>query len=467
MNSDGMRGLFLKIFFWFWLAMALVNVTFFLSLVLVQRDVPPAPWRYLMSPAMGVYAQTAADIYERDGRSALAAYLERVERTANIRAVVFNSQGEEISGRIAPRGADEIATRAAISGGVEFDPSRRPQLVAQTAITRNGDRYTLVGELLNNPLQSALTPDHRTLALRLLAVVLTGGILCYWLARYLTRPVIKLRATTQELADGNLTARVGPQIVKRRDELGHLGRDFNLMAERIESLVLAQRRLLGDISHELRSPLARLGVALGLARQRAGLEAASAHDRIEREAESLNEMIEQLLALTRLESGAEGVRKTSVDLASLVREVVDDAHFEARGLNRAVRLVACEECRTTGVPELLRSAIENVLRNAVRYTVEGTEVEVALRCGEEGDEAKAVISVRDHGKGVPEEVISNIFRPFYRVEDARDRQTGGAGLGLAITSRAVRLHGGTVTASNAPDGGLVVEIALPVWSSTV
>jgi two-component system sensor histidine kinase CpxA len=292
-------------------------------------------------------------------------------------------------------------------------------------------------------------------------VLLTGGIFCYWLARYLTTPLLKLRATTNELAEGNLGARVATKLTKRRDEVGQLGRDFNVMAQRLESMVMAQQRLLGDISHELRSPLARLGVALGLARQRAGVEADGALNRIERESDNLNEMIRQLLTLTKLESGTDSRKRTNVDLDALVREVADDADFEARSLNRTVRVVAAEKCSINGVEELLRSAVENVVRNAVRFTPEGTAVEVALRKQNGAGDNFAVISVRDRGNGVPAEALEKIFQPFYRTEDARDRQSGGGtGLGLAITERAVRMHGGTVQASNSADGGLAVEMRL-------
>ena len=167
-----------------------------------------------------------------------------------------------------------------------------------------------------------------------------------------------------------------------------------------------------------------------------------------------------MLKLTRLESGTDGLKRTDVDLAQLVREVADDADFEARSRNRSVHVVTCDECSTRGTEELLRSAVENVVRNAVRYTAEGTEVEVALRLQNGGDNS-AVISVRDHGQGVPEEAMDKIFHPFYRTEDARDRESGGSGLGLAIASRAVRLHGGSVQAVNAANGGLEVTISLP------
>jgi len=249
-----------------------------------------------------------------------------------------------------------------------------------------------------------------------------------------------------------------------------------VMAERIQSLVGAERRLLGDISHELRSPLARMQVALDLADQSADEETRGYLARIEREGARLNELVGQLLALTRLETTGASAPRQPVNLDELVAEVVGDADFEARGQNRAVRVTQSEQCFISGNAELLRSAVENVIRNATRYTPQETEIEVALQQEKlQQEKARstdsrstparartAVIRVRDHGPGVPEESLSKLFDPFYRVADARDRQSGGVGLGLSIAQRAVRFHGGTIAATNAPDGGLIVEIRLPL-----
>jgi len=247
-----------------------------------------------------------------------------------------------------------------------------------------------------------------------------------------------------------------------------LSQDFDSMAARIETLVTSQRRLLGDISHELRSPLVRLSVALGIAKRRAETEAPGLIgplDRIERESERLNDLIGQLLTLTRLETSPDEVEKTQVDLGPLIAQVVADADFEAQANNRKVEITATGECKIFGNVELLRSAIENVVRNGVRYTAENTSVKVALQCLNDGGRGDAVVSVRDYGTGVPEEALNDLFRPFYRVADARDRRSGGTGLGLAITERAVRLHGGTIKAANAPEGGLTVEIRLPATTN--
>jgi two-component system, OmpR family, sensor histidine kinase CpxA len=230
----------------------------------------------------------------------------------------------------------------------------------------------------------------------------------------------------------------------------------------LQDLVNAQSRLLNDISHELRSPLARLSVALGLAWQRTGPDAHSVLERIELEANRLNELIGRLLTLARLEGGDDAMRRTSFSLDELVRDVTKDADFEALGRQCRVRCTIQDEITILGSPSLLHSAIENVVRNAMRHTPEGSEVEsrVSRETGNGRDEA--VVRVTDRGPGVPKEALDKLFQPFYRLDDARGRQTGGVGLGLAITERAVRLHGGTVRASNRPEGGLLVEIRLPI-----
>jgi signal transduction histidine kinase len=292
--------------------------------------------------------------------------------------------------------------------------------------------------------------------------LLVAGLVCLWLARYITAPVTKLRAATRQLAAGNLNARVGSAAAKRRDELADLGRDFDHMAEQIEALMSSQRRLMTDISHELRSPLARLNVALGLAWRHANPETEGSLERIEREADRLNELIGVLLRLARLDSGVDPMNRDTVELEALVREVSADADFEAQSRNRTVRILRSVPCSITGTRSALRSALENVVRNAVNYTAEGTEVEVILERVRDASQESAVIRVRDHGDGVPEDVLENIFRPFYRVADARERSSGGTGLGLTITETVMRLHGGQVKANNSHTGGLVVELRFPL-----
>ena len=290
--------------------MVLAAVASFVIGVIAERrarDMAPPD----LVEAFEIYSQTAADTFERDGSPSVAKYLQRIEQASGINAVLIDEHGIEVSGRTPPAGAQQLAQRALEKMTFVNDFSRGIPLNAQAARSPNGAVYVLVGQD-PGPARRPRSPLGRrgffrltliSLTQRLLPVLLVGGVFCYWLARYLSSPLTELRGTTRELADGRLKARVDERLLKRRDEIGLLGRDFNLMASRIESLVEAQRRLLGDISHELRSPLARQGVALGLARRRSGPDAASALDRIEREGERLNEMIGQLLALSRIESG--------------------------------------------------------------------------------------------------------------------------------------------------------------------
>ena len=449
------RSLYLKIFIWFWITTILINVALFAAVALTRPTPTGRSWRDLAQ--VGPNATKATEVFEQRGPAALAAVLQETEKASGVTATLFDANGQELSGRSIQPGAPELIQKAGESNEVEFNFAGRNTLVARPVVSPKGQRYTYVANIPRQPYQMSL----QTQGLRLLVVLLVGGIFCFSLARYLTKPILNLRTTTNELAEGNLGARVATNLTKRHDEIGQLGRDFNGMAQRLESMVKAQQRLLGDISHELRSPLARLGVALGLARQRSGAPATASLDRIERESDNLNEMISQLLTLTRLESGTDGRKRSDVDLDNLVREVAEDADFEARSLNRSVQVVSSDKCSINGVEELLRSAVENVVRNAVRFTPEGTAVEVALKKQNGTGDNFAIISVRDRGQGVPEESLETIFRPFYRTEDARDRQSGGGtGLGLAITERAVRMHGGTVEASNAPGGGLSVEMKL-------
>ena len=496
-----MRSLYFKIFIWFWLAMALVGTAFVISTVTTQTGEGDSRWRPLVAAGLALTGQRAIDIYTEDGKEGLVAFLDRLEDRTNMRAYLVDDNVMELSGRQLPDGSMALVTEA--RGNAELavreldDGDERSRLVALEVTTPENDSYVVLAEV-RRPFRRAggLARDGAegrrggfsggrrfdgqfggrrgspppwygvwisavdqpgVLAFRLLAVFLTAGLVCYALARYLTAPVQKLRAVTYQFAGGDLSARVGPEVGRRRDELAELGRDFDQMAERIESLLTTQRQLFSDVSHELRSPLARLNVALALARQRSGKDAEGSLDRIETEAERLNQMIGQVLALARLESGAGEPEPVAVDLARLVADVVADADFEARGRGSSVHLSASEPCTVQGTEQLLRSAVENVVRNAVRYTAAGTDVDIAL--AQAGGEA--VITVRDKGPGIPEEHLEKVFQPFYRIEDARDRESGGTGLGLTITERAVRLHGGTVAASNDPEGGLIVELRLP------
>jgi two-component system, OmpR family, sensor histidine kinase CpxA len=373
---------------------------------------------------------------------------------------LFDEYGSVVAGSTAPPRARDLALLSAQSREAEFQIAGSSVIGAVSTAGEDGRRYALVMQVPGGVLDAVMrTPG--IYALRFGVALAVAGLVCYALAWYLTAPIVSLRGTTRRIAGGAFGTRVDRRLSRRRDEVGELGRDFDTMADRFESLLAAERRLLSDISHELRSPLGRLSVALGIARRRYGYEPDDPLERIERETVEMDEMIGHLLELARLEHERSSFARDEVDLGRLAEEVVTDCDFEAQEGGRAVRLVQVEECTVAGDERPLRSALENVIRNAVRYTPEGREVEVALGGETIGGDRYARIRVRDFGPGIPEAQLSDVFRPFYRVADSRDRESGGVGLGLAIVERAVRHHGGRVKAMNAEGGGLEVEILLP------
>ncbi len=444
--------------------MTLVGSAIFI-LALATHAGPEAEWHQKrIGDTLEFFGYTAAEMIEKNGSAAFLDYANKLVKTTGIKASMYDARLNSIpAGRTAPE-TRELAALTMKTDRPESLQAGGKMWFAEPITTTSGAKYAVIGEL--PPLPSGpfgiIFFDARMTMMRLLESFIVSGIVCFLVVWYLTAPVRKLRLAAQKFGSGDLSVRVGPDFSKRKDELADLAGDFDVMAEHIESLMDGQRRLLRDISHELRSPLARLNVALELARRHSGPSSEKHLGRIGQEAERMNELIGQLLTLTLLESGAEKLKKTRVDMSELVCKIAEDADFEADSLNRSVVCNASRGIIVEGSEELLSRAIENVIRNAVRYTSDGSKVEVFLKYGGTDGAATAIVRVRDHGPGLPEEELKNIFKPFYRASDARERQTGGTGLGLAITDRAIRLHGGTIDVSNAPDGGLIVEIMIPV-----
>lgn len=451
-----MRSLFLRIFLSFWLALAM----FLVLAILATAAMRPTRQMSSLESLQPKYLSEAVEAYQSGGTPKLRDYLRNLHETKHFRAVLYDEHGNLV-GHAVPPWFNEVASgQRHTSDTLLGRLNPHFQMLKATMTGSDGRRYTLVTEL--PPGQTAMFGPNGIPGLGILIGILTSGIVCYFLARYLTGPIVRLRQATQKLASGDLSARVGGRISSSADEVSQLIRDFDKMAEQIENLVNAQSRLLKDISHELRSPLARLSVALELARQRTGPEAQAVLDRISLESSRMNELIGSLMTISRLESGAGTVRKVPVELEEIIDEVARDAAFEAQARNCQVEVEIVDELPVLGDPALLHSAIENVVRNATRYTAEGTTVKIRAENAARWKQAEAVVRVSDAGPGVPEDSLDKIFRPFYRVDDARVRSTGGVGLGLAIAEQAVRLHGGTVKASNLPEGGLSVEIRLPL-----
>jgi len=431
-----MNSLFVKILLWFWATLVINTIG---SALIYALAVNTGPHRYPpLSRLVSFQLEEARAAYESGGQAGLEAFMQRFHKVFVAEGLLTDGAGRDLL-----TGADE-STLLSKARAESFVPvfRRGGAVVARRA----GDgKYWFFFVVPPTRFGSwFLLPQHWW-------VMGAGIVLCYLLAFYLTQPVRQLQRAVERFGHGDFSARAASG---RRDELGELARTFDRMAERIQSLVAAQHRLLLDISHELRSPLARLGVAVELARSGQNREAAI--DRIEKEAERLNSLVSQLLQVTRAEGDPATLRHEPVRLDLLLEQLVAESSLEAQAHGCEVRLLSGPPATVTGDPELLRRAIENVIRNAIRHAPNGTAVEATLAAVN----GRAVVRIRDYGPGAPEEALPHIFDAFYRVETARDRASGGAGLGLSIARRAIELHRGHIAARNAGPA-LLVEIELP------
>lgn len=412
--------------------------------------IPPHIERHMEWVALSV-ARTAAHLLRSGDRAALSVYLDEAEE-AN--SADFHLPEEEGFFPPLPEQVRTLLAEAPASGVQRLDRGSFFVTVPFGDWASNGGKQHLVAVFHPFGKPPRFPGPSRMLLLSMAA----GALLCFVFVRHITVPIRELERTTHRLAEGDFAARAPEIVLEGGGEIARLGSAFNGMAEHIDALLTSQRRLLGDISHELRSPLQRLDVALTLARNGAAPEVNLFLDRVELEAARMNDMIGHLLALFRAEEMNGDEPNAPVDLSLLVERVAGDASFEAE--NEGKRVLVGElpvDLVISGDEALLASALENVVRNALRHTAPGTAVEVDLK--ETG--SRIVLSVRDHGPGVEEQELQRIFQPFYRSDAARDRRSGGVGLGLAIAKRAVERHGGSIRASLASGGGLLVEIVLP------
>ncbi len=443
-----MRTLFTKILLWFLLTMVVTfAVTFEVSSVFMRSRQPNYN-------RLGLELREARQAYETQGRAGLETFLARFKDATGADGALTDASGRDLltgrdwSKEIRTPGLSErnrVRLYYPFLPFLRFETGRGALIATQSL----DGKFHFLGSLPPPPDTtregwSVEVPQQTWWMLGIFVV------LCYALARQLTSPLRAMQKTIERFGRGDFSARVNS---RRADELGQLGRTVDQMAERIEGLVKSQRRLLQDISHELRSPLARLGVAVELGR--GGGNPTTAYDRIEREADRLNTLVGELIQVTRAEGDPTGLAIQPMHLDELVGMIVDDVRIEAEKHEIRINLESCS-AEMEGNPELLRRAIENVIRNAIRYSPEGSPVNVTLtRTGN-----LYRVAVRDFGSGVPAEALAHIFDPFYRVETDRGRTSGGVGLGLAIAKRAVDLHHGVLRAANVSPG-LLVEIELP------
>ncbi len=444
------RRLFWKIFLPFWMAQALLLGALYLRIH--YRISSEHPW--WIQPErreMPVLANLAAATFEQQGQAALTTLLDNMSLKDRSRFWLVDASGRELSGRVLPARVLDDAAKAEKTEGLHR--SYEANVLAAAATTPRA-HYLLIAELVPPPLSERVPGD---ILWTLKFGTIFSAVICLLIAHYLTKPIERLRDATHELARGNLDIHVGKNLGNRRDEIADLVRDFDTMAGELRKQIESERSLLGGVSHELRSPIARMRLALTLARHADAGEREEMLDRIEQDTIQLDSMLEQILTVSRLESGQIKPKFEPLSLNDLIEGVLDDAKFEAAATNTTITFAAVGEVQVYGDPGMLRSAIENVVRNAIFYSGEGGKIEVELAASD----TSVGVTVRDNGPGVPEEKLKLIFDPFYRVDDSRGTTTGGMGLGLAIADNAMRAHDGGIMAGNLQPHGLAVTLAMP------
>jgi two-component system sensor histidine kinase CpxA len=455
------HSLYWRIFLAFWAALALILVGTVTVAVNATTHRTERPWIQ-----RGQLYNQAAAAFETGGATALEDWLRKLPAEPRNRTFVVGPEGEEMLHRPLPASLNGPGGSAATGPAARGDTpvgAIAPIGGALVLLRPEGGPYhVIIGPVRDSPrLFGELELPGVPLALLLIALIVSAAV-CLLLARYLASPVDRLRLATRQLASGDLNVRVLPALKGRQDDLGLLAADLDTMAERLRQLLEGKQQLLRDVSHELRSPLARLQLALSLARR----DEAGSERHIERaafEADRLEQLIARTLKLVRLERPVNQLERASIDVADLLHTIAAEVAIEADAQGCLVHVYAEANLDVSGDVELLRSAFENVIRNAVRYSPPAAVVGITARRGAAAAAPELIeVSVRDHGPGVPEKDLGLIFEPFYRVDAARaHRSAGGEGLGLAIAARAIGLHGGSIGAANVAGGGLLVRISLP------
>jgi len=401
-------------------------------------------------------AETAVTLLEQEGPRAYRRWLRHAMRSHHFIGLLLEGNGKNVLPGPIPAPLRPLAGQ--VSRERKAIRIIRPPEIAVAMPIAAGRYYWIAATHL--PPDVARRSGRQVLAIRLLASMLVILLISWLIARLIVRPLRSLQLTAEEIGRGHLDSRPAPALRSRSDELGDLARSIDTMAEQLNTLIASHKQLLRDVSHELRSPLARLQVALELARNKSGGETEEELARISSEAERLNAMIGEVLALARMEAEERPGTHSRLALDALLSDVVEDACFEAEASGKKVRLECCEKAAVHGDPALLRSALDNVIRNAIRHTPADTVVDVSLI----RQKNMATIAVRDRGQGVPEEKLGRLFEPFFRTPAAGEQASDGFGLGLAIAHRAVQLHHGSIQAENHAGGGLMIRLSLPLAS---
>ncbi|AWB65177.1 hypothetical protein C2869_01380 [Saccharobesus litoralis] len=449
--------LFGKIFLGFWgTVIAVIVITFIILRVLhEQQSVMPA------EPGHMRFMHSLAQQLAKADPSHLERQVKRIQRNQKIRRTIIKNlqTGEYIYEKALPK---QVTLSSLQNLSLQPKPLQikvaDDYLIGPVSFANKTEHYQLFLIMKASRFHHYRRMTQGIPPWLLLGIAALFTIIpCWLIARGMSKPIKTLRQSTQALAAGNLTHRVR-QLPSRPDEIGDLASDFNLMAEKLESLVNLHKRLLADVSHELRTPLTRMELSLAMALK-------NPHDnqayltRIENELHRMDDMIGNILRLARLENDQVDLDEQTFNLSSLMNEIIESAQVEVQAKQLTVNAAVIRDVVVSGDPVLMSSAIENVVRNAIKYAK--TQGQLWISLSQQNDFIE--LAVRDDGPGIKDQQeLDKIFMPFYRVAEARDRTSGGTGLGLAIAKKAIAIHGGDIRAKNHQEGGLVVSILLPV-----
>jgi len=454
-----MYRLFLTIFLWFWLTTwGMLAIVFLGSRLTGIRQVSAPNMYATVAP---ILADQAAKAYESGGPEAFARFSQSDDKGRARQLFLLDGLYKDVLSRPLTDDGLRVA-HAAKNGQIVV---LRAHIAGYRFVSSSGHPYVLLLYLKSGlrEIAEALLGEGLPYTISLIFLV---TLLCFALAYHIASPIHSIQSTARRVAQGDLKARVPASVSRRFDELAALAKDFDSMVARLDLLIQTQKNLLNSVSHELRSPLARINLSLAILKKHSLPESDDMFQRLDRDVARIDLLMGQLLTLSRLESGLSSTEREDIDLGQLVEEAAADSNFEAQASGKSVSFRTNSSVILENAdPHALRSACENVIRNAVRFTGSGTDVEVVLEANQDAPEHLAIVTVRDYGPGVPDESLQAIFEPFYRIGGNQEGADGN-GLGLAIASEAVRLHHGTISAANLRPTGLEITIRLPIAFKT-
>lgn len=452
-----MRSLYWKIFVSFWLATILIIFTIaWVTSQIAQKSSQPAREEMFMDS----YANAAVATYESGQQSALLKWLDQIGLSRHMTLYLLTSTGEIIGAQKPPENVKKISENLIKDQLPSDGIFKSGKLIVSHEIMSTSGKYYRLAAVSEKPISYFVQIPWAGLTIRLTLATFISGLICYLLSIYLTQPLRSLGMAAKSIAKGKLNTRVGHFRGHSKDEIAELSNEFDRMAEQLEALVHSKERLIQDISHELRSPLTRLKIAIELGKKKTKHLADSEFTRMETEISRLNDLIGEILDYARLEKSTAELQLSQTNIADLLSDIINDANYEFGNNSVRIQPGIISSCQLVIDQRLIHRAVENIVRNASHYSPPNEKVIISSSYNE--DEDQLCIDIIDKGPGVPEDQLEKIFNPFYRVDTSRTKKTGGYGLGLAIAAQAVALHKGEIIAKNREEGGLMIRIKLPV-----